>query len=182
MEIQSKLFLIVLGGKPSGRIIEQHDVAFAIGEYIDTIKAQLQQGWEHASHIDSYMAIDEVDGYKVSLADAPSQMNTGLKLFFINLGGYRKNDLEEYHKKIVLAAASIEEAKTIVKRDPFFLNGYVNETVSPHIDDKILLMDTAIDDVVIVNDMLPSAAYIILTKDPQARFEHNKKIPAYILL
>ncbi|MBI4250523.1 DUF1543 domain-containing protein [Candidatus Uhrbacteria bacterium] len=182
MEKQLNLFLIVLGGKPPGRKIEQHDVAFAIGESIDAVKVSLRQGWEHASHIDSYMAIDEVDGYKVSLMDASLQADTGLKLFFINLGGYRENDLEEYHKKIVVAAANIEEAKTIVKRDSFFLHGYVNDTVSNHIDDKILLMDTAVDDVIIINDMLSSAVHIILTRNHQARFDHNKKIPAYILL
>ena len=42
-----------------------------------------------------------------------------LNLYFNNLGGYAPPDFEEYHKKLIFVAQTIDEAISMAKKDPF---------------------------------------------------------------
>lgn len=172
-----KLFLVVLGGTPEGRNVEQHDVAFVVGESLEDTHDALRKHWPIQIHIDSYVAVEEVDGFKVGLSDNPEDAHPDLKLFFINLGGYKPNDLEEYHKKFVLAAPNLQDAKAMAKQDVFFEDGLTNETAATHVDNKM-----AVDDILLINEQLPSGSYVTLSSDPGARFDNNVRHPMYYSL
>lgn len=168
-----KLFLIVLGATPLGRHIEQHDVVFAVGESIKDCFVQIRRHWPIPSlHIDSYAAIEEVDGYRVSISEKP--LTSPLQLYFVNLGGYKPNDLEEYHKKLVIAASSLFEAKEKAKEDIFYSEGLQKGPARSHLDDKM-----AIDEILLINEKIPKEYSILLTEDSTSSFLNNIIVPGY---
>ena len=106
------LFVVMLGGKHPRAKIEVHDVVFAAADTLQASYAQLRDGWfgsPKGVHIDAWMAVDGVDGWKVELshlaphADAPH-------LYFINLGGYKANSFGEAHHYLLVVARSKKEA------------------------------------------------------------------------
>lgn len=173
-----KLFLIVLGGKPEGRNIEQHDVCFGVGENVEELIPLMKRHWPIKLHLDSYTAVEEVDGFRVKIGpEKPPTQDE--KLFFINLGGYKPNDLEEYHKKLVIAAKDLDEAKKIAKQDGFFSEGLTDPDTMTHIDDRMTLFGFDVDDAMLLNEILEPTHFIVLERDPLARFAHNPKTPGY---
>ena len=61
------------------------------------------------------MALDVVDGHKVSLAkDAP---DNGKALYFINLGGYAEGAFTELHANMIVVAKDAAEAKARAKSE-----------------------------------------------------------------
>jgi hypothetical protein len=73
-------------------------------------------------------------------------------LFFINLGGYKENEFEEYHYKIICTGATLAEATTKAKATSFYKQYDFNGAKS-HIDDKFGI---DIDEVYNVTDILAS--------------------------
>lgn len=178
-----KLFLIVLGGRPQGAHIEQHDVVFAVGQSVTDAYPAIRKHWGHANpHIDSFVVIDEVDGYRVQIVEGGVRDAGGVRLFFINLGGYRPGDLEEYHKKFVIPARSLEEAKQIFKIDPFFTEGMKDPKARSHLDDKAELFGFDLDDTMVVEDHIETKYTIVLTPDSGAAFAHNAVTIGYQVL
>ena len=58
-----KLFMIHLGGKAKGALIEVHDVQFVIAEKIEDCERSLRDHWyglDLKCHIDSYKVIENV--------------------------------------------------------------------------------------------------------------------------
>lgn len=175
-----KLFLIVLGGRPRGANIEQHDVVFAVGESVLDTYPAIRQHWGDANpHIDSFMEILEVDGYRVSIAEGRRSENGPMRLFFINLGGYRPGDLEEYHKKFVIPATNLEEAKRAFKEDPFFRDGMKDPKARTHLDDKMQLFGFDLDDTLVVDEHVPPRYSIVLEKNAAAKFANNPLTVGY---
>ena len=83
-----------------------------------------------------------------------SKQNSPFKLFFINLGGYKQNEFEEFHYKMIIAAADKAEAVNISKQTAFFKHtGFKGATA--HIDDKF---GVDVDDVYEITDILPAGA------------------------
>ncbi|AWL13356.1 hypothetical protein HMF8227_02908 [Saliniradius amylolyticus] len=120
----------MLGGKHPRAKIEVHDVVFAVGDTLSDTYSQLHQQWfgdpEHC-HIDSWMAVDGIDEYKVSLGPAmpgPGQP----KLYFINLGGYRDGIFGEEHRFLLMPATDAKAAKTKGKQH------LLKEWDKPHTD------------------------------------------------
>ena len=75
------------------------------------------------------------------------------KLFFINLGGYKENEFEEYHYKIVTAAKDKGEAIRKSKQTAFYKHcGF--KGAESHIDDKYGI---DVDDLYQIEDVLPAA-------------------------
>ena len=65
-----RLFLVVLGGRTATSHIELHDVRWVVGSDIEATIPALKQQWfglKRGLHIDSYVAVKNVDGYKVEL-------------------------------------------------------------------------------------------------------------------
>ncbi len=166
-----KLFMIVAGCKPAGRHTEQHDVFFGIARELKELVPALQAFWPDSGriHIDSWREVTVTDGYRVRVVKRESASGTrNVKLFFINLGGYKPGDLEEYHYKMVIAAASREEAIAWSKASAFFKHtGF--QGANAHIDDKY---GVDVDDVEDIEDILPEdmkkAYTLVLEPDTEA--------------
>src|SRR5688572_19507954 len=106
-----KLFMLLLGCKPSGRNTEQHDIFFGIGSGLKELLPDIMRFWPEAGgriHIDAWREVTQVDGYTVSIMsreEAGASSNSAVpKLFFINLGGYKPGEFEEFHYKMLAAA------------------------------------------------------------------------------
>ncbi len=109
------LYLVVMGGRIRGSHVEIHDVRWVIGETIESTIPSLKTEWigkTSGLHIDSYKTIRFVDGYRVTLMkknnDSSEEIN---KLWFVNLGGYKTDELLEQHHLELVVAPSIQVAK-----------------------------------------------------------------------
>ena len=154
----AKLYCITMGATVPGRLIEQHDVMFAAAADISDLIPSLQAAWpEGASvHVDAYREVTVVGSHHISLTQDPVSADaSGLKLFFFNLGGYVEGDMEEYHHKALVVAATQKEAIASIKQSEFYQNhGYAG--AESHIDDK---MSVDIDDVHIVDALLADSGW-----------------------
>jgi hypothetical protein len=66
-------------------------------------------------HIDSWIELQAVDGYRISLHPEPPA--TGNKLFFINLGAYLPGQFTEVHANAFVVATSEGEVKQRAKAE-----------------------------------------------------------------
>ncbi len=148
------LFMLLIGCSPPGRHIEQHDIFFGIGEHISDLIPDVINFWPEAKgklHFDAWRKVKLVNGFEVSIQPEPPQ-NTH-HLFFINLGGYKKNEFEEFHYKMVIAAKDKGEAVQLSKQTAFYKHTGIKGANS-HIDDKYGI---DVDDIYAIKDILPSA-------------------------
>jgi len=131
-----QLFLVYLGGTALGANIELHDVRFVVGKRIEDTYPQLRQQWfgtQKGLHLDSYLAVHNIDGYQIRLSTAPVQQQ--VKLFFVNFGGYYPGKIAEQHDFMLCVAGSAAEAKTRAKAQ------LLTDADSPHKDDLLQLDD-----------------------------------------
>ncbi|WP_248796778.1 DUF1543 domain-containing protein [Pseudomonas sp. MWU13-2105] len=112
------LWVVLLGGKHPRAKIEVHDVVFALADSLEATYPQLRQEWFGSPaglHIDAWMQVDGVDGWKVQLSNlAPAPGSP--RLYFINLGGYEARAFGEAHHYLLLVARDKAEAKHLGKR------------------------------------------------------------------
>jgi hypothetical protein len=107
-----RLFLVVLGGRTEGCTIELHDVRFVVAASIDGAIPLLRRQWfgrRRGLHIDSYIAVEFVDGYRVELRQEPFAGPE--RLWFVNMGAYDPQQLAELHQFTLTVAASAPSAK-----------------------------------------------------------------------
>lgn len=110
------LYAVMLGGRAPRCNTELHDVVFVTGETIEATYGQCLDLWFGAAprlHLDSYMALDVVDGHRVTLAAEPA--GDGKALYFVNLGGYADGLFTELHANTIVVAASAADAKARAK-------------------------------------------------------------------
>jgi Domain of Unknown Function (DUF1543) len=144
-----KLFMVLLGSRPEGRMIEQHDIFFGIAHELRDLIPEMKAHWPEAKgriHIDAWQEIKYANGYEVDVrtkgATNAQSSQEDVKLFFINLGGYKPGEFEEYHYKMV----AIQHAK----KTAFFKHtGY--KGARAHIDDKYGI---DVDDIYAIEDIL----------------------------
>jgi hypothetical protein len=151
------LYMLLLGCKPPGRNTEQHDVFFGAGNSLKELVPGIIACWPDAPkiHIDAWRKVTEVDGYLISLV--PKQESFAEKknrqLFFLNLGGYKENEFEEFHYKMLVVAKDKGEAVLRAKETAFYKHtGF--KGANSHIDDKY---GVDVDDVYEIEDILPEA-------------------------
>lgn len=151
-----KLFMLLLGCKPKGRHTEQHDIFFTIGKSLKDIIPNINAFWPDGGkiHIDAWREVNAIEGYKISVVRkkaSTDEKNT--KLFFLNLGGYKPDEFEEFHYKMIVAAKEKSEAIQKAKDSAFYLHtGF--KGASSHIDDKYGI---DVDDFYQIEDILPVA-------------------------
>lgn len=150
-----KLFMVIIGCTPKGRFTEQHDVFFGIANSLRELVPQMIAFWKEADgqiHIDAWRQISVVDDFAVTIIENENADKTSdKKLFFINLGGYKENEFEEYHYKIVTAASDKGEAVRKSKQTAFYKHcGF--KGAESHIDDKYGI---DVDDLYKIEDILP---------------------------
>jgi hypothetical protein len=154
-----KLFMLLVGASPPERNIEQHDVFFGIGETIKELIPDIISFWpgNNKLHFDAWREVTNVNGYKVEIIMNDQFRNgSSFRLFFINLGGYKQNEFEEFHYKMIIAAKDKSEAITRSKQTAFFRHtGFKGATA--HIDDKFGI---DVDDIYEIKDILPPAARV----------------------
>jgi hypothetical protein len=148
-----KLFMLLIGCKPKGRHTEQHDVFFGIASSMKELIPQLIEFWPEAQgklHIDAYREVTSVNGYEVKVVASAKPLSPSAQLFFINLGGYKQNEFEEFHYKLIYAAADKVEAIHNSKQTAFYKHTRFKGAES-HIDDKY---GVDVDDVYEIEDIL----------------------------
>jgi hypothetical protein len=147
-----KLFMTLIGCLPQGRNTEQHDVFFGIGDTIKDIIPDVINFWpETKQHFDAWREVTNVDGFSVQVMEG-EKVESPAKLFFINLGGYKRNEFEEFHYKMIVAANDKGEAIAQSKKTAFFRHtGF--KGANSHIDDKF---GVDIDDIYAIADILPA--------------------------
>ncbi|WP_150466645.1 DUF1543 domain-containing protein [Francisella sp. SYW-9] len=149
----NQLFIVYLGGRAPKANIELHDVQFVVGDSIEDTYEQLKKNWfgtTNRLHLDSYKSVKGVDGYRVSIEDIPQ--NYDEKLYFVNLGGYDENRLNELHEFGLFVATNQTEARKKAQKV------LLKNTIRQHKDD---LMN--IDDLLELNSI--NGKHIHLHKD-----------------
>ena len=165
-----KLFMLLIGCTPEGRNIEQHDIFFGIGNSVKDLLPDVINFWPEAKgklHLDAWREITNVNGFSVRVIPQ-QEINNPDKLFFINLGGYKQNEFEEFHYKMVVAANDKGEAIRKAKDTAFFKHtGF--KGADSHIDDKY---GVDVDDLFEIADILPAETKkqysLLITQDTAA--------------
>jgi hypothetical protein len=150
--------MLLIGCSPTGRNIEQHDIFFGIGESLKDLVPEVIEFWPEAKgklHFDAWREVTVVNGYRVSIVAADEKIEPSqAKLFFINLGGYKANEFEEFHYKMIIAAKDKSEAIQVSKQTAFFQHtGFKGAT--SHIDDKYGI---DVDDIYEIKDIISPAS------------------------
>jgi hypothetical protein len=171
-----KLFMILIGCKPEGRHTEQHDVFFGIAAAIKDLIPQMLEFWPEAGklHVDGWREVRNVDGFLVRVEPATTlELSPDThKLFFLNLGGYKEHEFEEYHYKMLAAATDKGIAVQKARQTAFYKHtGFTGAT--SHIDDKY---GVDVDDIYAIEDILPAAVkqqYRITLMSPSEPIEND---------
>ncbi len=152
-----KLYMLLLGCKPGGRFTEQHDIFFGTGNSLKDLVPDIMAFWPEPPkiHIDAWREVTEVDGYAIRVLTKQEFISTKKDghLFFLNLGGYKENEFEEFHYKMLVVAKDKAEAINRAKTTAFYKHtGFVGAV--SHIDDKY---GVDVDDVYEIGDILPAS-------------------------
>ena len=128
----------MLGCRPQGRFTEQHDIFFGIGKSLKELIPNMKAFWPEAKgkiHIDAWREVTKVDGFQIEIKSKGTVSENSNNLFFINLGGYKENEFEEYHYKHLAIGETLAEASKKAKATTFYKHcGFKGAT--SHIDDK----------------------------------------------
>ena len=102
-------------------------------------------------HIDGWRVVSRVNGHEIAVipvSEKPASQNQ--QLFFINLGGYKENEFEEFHYKLIAAAPDKAAAIREAKQTAFFKHTHF-EGANSHIDDKY---GVDVDDIYEIEEIL----------------------------
>lgn len=151
---EPQLFMILLGATPKGRNIEQHDIFFGIGSSVKELLPEMLTFWPEAKgkiHVDAYRIVKKVGNYKVEVIPKVAENKLEVRsLFFMNLGGYKRDEFEELHYKMLVVsdqkALAIKEAK-----ETAFYKHVGFKGATSHIDDKF---GVDVDDIFEIKDIL----------------------------
>ena len=144
-----RLYMLLLGCRPNGRLTEQHDVCFVVAPSLKEAVPQIVAAWPEARgkmHIDAWRHVQQVGNHTISIEEGKSTDAAADQLFFINLGGYQLQEFAERHFMMLVVANDLNDAKKNAKAADFY-----QENLQAHIDDKFAL---DIDDIFSVQDVL----------------------------
>lgn len=148
-----KLFMILLGCTPKGRHTEQHDIFFGIADTLAALKPAMQKFWPGtALHIDAWREVTNVDGYTIEVVPKAGQKENPNQLFFLNLGGYKQNEFDEFHYKMLVVAADKGKAVKTATQTAFYKHVSLPGNGTSHIDDRY---GVDVDDIFAIKDILP---------------------------
>ena len=146
----------MLGCRPEGRCTEQHDIFFGIATSLKELIPNMKKFWPEAKgriHIDAWREVSSVENHLIEIVSKGNAKNSESNLFFINLGGYKENEFEEYHYKVLGVGATLADVSRKAKTTSFFKHcGFKGAT--SHIDDKFGI---DIDDAFNVKEILDSS-------------------------
>ncbi|RFM25804.1 DUF1543 domain-containing protein [Deminuibacter soli] len=182
MTTQQNLYMLLLGCKPPGRHTEQHDIYFGIGNDLKSLVPGIIAFWPQAApkiHIDAWREVTVVGNYRISIATrvAAAVQQNQPRVFFINLGGYKPNEFDEFHYRMLVVAHTREAAVKQAKETAFF-----KHSQSAHVDDKYGI---DVDDIYEIEDILPPAmnkAYSVIVTPLAAPAPEDKMSMGYFKL
>ena len=137
------LFLVVLGGRTDQSLIELHDVRFVVGGCIEDTYPELRRQWfgrRRGLHLDSFMAVHCIVGWRFTLQPEPSSDKQ--RLWFVNLGAYQPDSLAELHRFGLVVAPSLQAAKATAKKR------WLLDALQQHKDDL-----SAVDDCLLIEQL-----------------------------
>lgn len=158
-----KLFAVYLGGRVPKGNTELHDVVFVVGTQIEQTYHQLMDKWfgdPRRVHLDSWIALEIVDGQRIVLRPEPS--TSALKLFFVNLGAYMPGLFTELHASKFVVAEHARDAKLRAKRE--LLHG----SLELHTDDLL-----EVDDCIAIEEAAGFHVHFEPTTDTQSFAPNN---------
>lgn len=147
------LHMIMLGCTPKGRFTEQHDIFFGIGNNLKELIPDMNAFWPEAKgriHIDAWQKVTLVDGFAIEVVPKDEKIEQEEQLFFLNLGGYKEGDFDEYHYKVLAVAKTKAEAIKKAKQTTFYKH-FGFKGAESHIDDKY---GVDVDDIYKIEDIL----------------------------
>jgi Domain of Unknown Function (DUF1543) len=177
-----KLFMILLGCTPKGRHTEQHDIFFGIAQSLAELKPAMQQFWPGAQlHIDAWREVTNVDGHKIEVVSKRDVNDNGNHLFFLNLGGYKQNEFDEFHYKMLVVAPDKGMAVKAATQTAFYKHVSLPGNGTSHIDDRY---GVDVDDVFKIADILPlnqkEKYSIIISNNSTASFQQDELHLGYV--
>jgi Domain of Unknown Function (DUF1543) len=107
------LFLVMLGGRVEGGLIEVHDARLVAGVSLEATFPSLRRGWfgrPRGLHLDSWAQVRGVDGHGISLRSQPPAQASG-RLWFVNLGAYEPTAFHEMHGCGLVVAPTAQAAR-----------------------------------------------------------------------
>lgn len=151
--MENKLFMLLLGCRPAGRHTEQHDIFFGIAKELRDLIPEIKTFWKGSGkiHVDGWRIVSNVDGYTITVEEKTDEKNYDKNLFFLNLGGYKQGEFEEFHYKILSVSKDKGEAITAVKKTAFFQHTGFGKFAASHIDDKY---GVDVDDIFEIKEIL----------------------------
>lgn len=164
--------MLLLGASIPGRHTEQHDIIFAIGNNPAELVPAILDFWPEAAqkiHVDGWREVTQVDGFDVTVIrrDNLDIKEDAEHLFFLNLGGYKRGEFEEFHYKMVTVGTDKRIAIEKAKKTAFYKHvGF--EHAPSHVDDKYGI---DVDDIFKIEEILPAdtkAKYTIQLTPSQA--------------
>lgn len=190
-----QLFMLKIGARPQGRLIEQHDVMFVIANSLSEVIPVVNQQWAEVKnkwHLDAWRAVNRVGNFHIQLAEKANLADSSTdnnQLYFINLGGYLPNQFEEFHYKTLVVADSISKATAQVKKSDFYrdytfnnANPALSGVATSHVDDK---HELDVDEIYTVADLLPDSVSLsirALSDDEKATMSHDELHIGYLSL
>jgi hypothetical protein len=148
-----KLFMILLGANPKGRLVEQHDYFFSIAASLKELVPAIRAYWPEADntiHIDGWREVNYVNGYNIRVISHGLTHLSPKRLFFINLGGYQADKLEEQHYTLLTVQDDrLPAIKESMKS--LFYKTNSSKGAHAHIDEKY---GVDVDDVYRIEDVL----------------------------
>jgi len=131
--------MALLGCRPPGRLTEQHDVFFGIAGSMKELVPAIQASWPEARgvlHVDAWRQVTQVGDFQIEVTERGLVKETSpYRLFFINLGGYKPDEFDEFHYKMLVVAKDKAGAIRLAKQTAFYK--HVGFKGAPaHIDDK----------------------------------------------
>ena len=179
-----KLYMLLLGCRPKGRLTEQHDIFFGIARELKELIPHIKLSWPEAKgnvHIDAWREVKQVNEFQIKVVSKTKENSVAPKLFFLNLGGYKPYEFDEFHYKVLAVATTSGEAIQQAKQTAFYQHtGFKGAT--SHIDDKYGI---DIDDVYPVAEILPGffkSNYSIQITEQKIDAEEDKLHLGYLPL
>ncbi|MBD1393231.1 DUF1543 domain-containing protein [Mucilaginibacter glaciei] len=159
-DTQPKLYMLLLGSKAPKRNVEQHDYFFGIARSLKELVPDIKAFWPEAGssiHIDGWRLVTHIDGYNVQVVLKEDVTEpSAKKLFFVNLGGYQANKLEEQHYTVLSVQDDRVGAVQNSKKTEFFKSQTIAAVkgANSHIDEKYGI---DVDDIYRIDDILSPA-------------------------
>lgn len=133
-------------------------------------------------HIDAWMKVEYAGNYEVRIAPLNSTTTQdNRKLYFVNLGGYKEGEFEEFHKKLFVVATGVTDVMAQLRSHPF-MKEYTPQALGTkakaHFDDKHELTFDA-DDIICVEDIVSNYKLVL---EPTTQPGSNENVIGYIPL